>query len=142
MNKVVILVLIGIASVGIGMVLAQKIIQPQTTVQDGSAQPAVQEFPQLQGGCCGQSTATGQPAVRQVPSLQAEVQNTAAQPVQVGNRICPVSGRPIGVMGPGVQEEYKGKIYTLCCGGCIGRFESDPEGYSKIADDEVKGQAQ
>jgi len=82
---------------------------------------------------------TGLVFAQQAPP-QESIQSTAVQPVDVGNKICPVSGRPIGVMGPGVQEEYKGKIYTLCCGGCIGIFESDPERYSKIADDEVRGQ--
>ncbi|MBF0570217.1 MAG: YHS domain-containing protein, partial [Candidatus Omnitrophica bacterium] len=33
--------------------------------------------------------------------------------------------------------EYKGKLYNLCCPGCISRFKADPEKYSKIAQDEV-----
>jgi YHS domain-containing protein len=61
----------------------------------------------------------------------------ATQAVDVGNKFCPVSGRPIGVMGPGVEETYNGKIYHLCCGGCVSTFESNPEKYSKIADMEV-----
>ena len=65
-------------------------------------------------------------------------QMSAGQPIDVGNKICPVSGRPIGVMGPGVQYVYNGKIYHLCCGGCIGNFESDPGKYSKIAEAEAK----
>ncbi|GEM_PF-1292122 len=114
MNNVTIL-MIGLASLGLGIILAQK-------------------FPQLRS-CCALTTV-------QRAAARPAVQATAAQPVEVGNKICPVSGNPIGTMGPGVQAEYKGKIYTLCCGGCIRRFESDPERYSKIADNEAKGQAQ
>jgi YHS domain-containing protein len=70
-----------------------------------------------------------QKAMAQDPS-----QMSSAQPVDVGNKYCPVSGRPIGVMGPGVEQEYNGKIYHLCCGGCIATFNSDPVKYSKIAE--------
>ena len=59
------------------------------------------------------------------------------QPVEVVNKHCPVSGREIGVMGPGVKETYNGKTYHLCCGGCVRTFESDPEKYSKIAEDDA-----
>jgi YHS domain-containing protein len=64
-------------------------------------------------------------------------QMSVAQPIDIGNKFCPVSGRQIGLMGPGVQETYNGKIYHLCCGGCISTFESNPEKYSKIAENEV-----
>jgi YHS domain-containing protein len=57
-----------------------------------------------------------------------------ATSVDAGNKFCPVSGRPIGIMGPGVQVQYNGKIYHLCCGGCITTFNSDPAKYAKIAD--------
>lgn len=65
-------------------------------------------------------------------------QMSVAQPIDVGNKHCPVSGRQIGVMGPGVQETYNGKIYHLCCGGCISTFEGNPVKYSKIAENEAK----
>ncbi len=63
---------------------------------------------------------------------------TAVQAVEVGNKHCPVSGREVGVMGPPVKYEYNGKVYNLCCPGCKNTFNSDPEKYSKIAEDEVK----
>jgi hypothetical protein len=67
-------------------------------------------------------------------STAPESMQSSVQPVDAGNKFCPVSGRPIGIMGPGVQEVYNNKIYHLCCGGCISTFESDPEKYSKIAE--------
>lgn len=59
--------------------------------------------------------------------------------VLVGNTICPVSGENIGTdegMKPETYE-YKGKVYNLCCLGCVGKFKADPEKYSQIADQEV-----
>ena len=67
------------------------------------------------------------PASKSIPS-------TSSKLVDVGNKVCPVSGNTIGVMGPGIQHVYKGKIYHLCCPGCIASFDSDPEKYSKIAE--------
>ena len=67
-------------------------------------------------------------------SAQNSTQISTAQAVDAGNKYCPVSGRPIGVMGPGVEQVYNGKVYHLCCGGCIATFNSDPAKYSKIAE--------
>lgn len=64
--------------------------------------------------------------------------------VEVGNKICPVSGDKIlatgekGAMGETVKYEYNGKIYNLCCEMCVNDFKKDPEKYSKIAEEEVK----
>ena len=77
-----------------------------------------------------------------MPEGQADA--TAPKAVEVGNKICPVSGDEIpapgekGDMGDEpVKYEYNGKIYNLCCKMCIKDFKKDPEKYSKIADDEV-----
>jgi YHS domain-containing protein len=63
-----------------------------------------------------------------------ESMQSSGQPVDAGNKFCPVTGRPIGVMGPGATVQYNGKIYHLCCGGCISTFNNSPEKYSKIAE--------
>ena len=64
--------------------------------------------------------------------------------IEVGNKICPVSGDEVpvpgekGAMGDEpVKYEYNGKIYNLCCNMCVKDFKKNPEKYSKIADDEV-----
>jgi YHS domain-containing protein len=63
--------------------------------------------------------------------------------VEVGNKICPVSGEKIpspgekNEMGEAVQYEYNGKIYNFCCPMCIKDFKKNPEKYSKIVEDEV-----
>ena len=51
--------------------------------------------------------------------------------LNVGNKICPVSGEVIAAMGDGkgIQVEHEGKIYNLCCGMCVKDFEKDPGMY-------------
>ena len=94
-------------------------------------------FVLVSGGryCCGLNQ--NRPA--QAYTLATQTNTPATQSVEVGNKICPVSGNSVYAMGGPLKHEYNGKIYNLCCGGCIRRFESDPAQYSKIADDEVKG---
>ena len=69
---------------------------------------------------------------------QQEGENDGAAAVEVGNKICPVSGEKVGEMGEIIKYEYNGKIYNLCCSMCAKDFKKDPEKYSKIAEDEVK----
>ncbi|MCA9399965.1 MAG: TRASH domain-containing protein, partial [Candidatus Omnitrophica bacterium] len=60
--------------------------------------------------------------------------------VELGNKICPISGEKVGQMGEVVKVEYNGKIYNLCCPMCKKDFLKDPEKYSKIAEEEVKAE--
>ncbi len=57
--------------------------------------------------------------------------------VEVGNKLCPVSGEQIGTMGEGLPVEHNGKMYKLCCEGCLKDFNKDPEKFTKIAEDEA-----
>ncbi len=70
-------------------------------------------------------------------AAENEDQSQDNNPVEVGNKFCPVSGEDVKSMGGGVDYEYDGKIYTLCCAGCAGRFGKDPEKYSVIAEDDA-----
>ena len=65
-----------------------------------------------------------------------EAASTVA-PVKVNNAICPVTGNPVNMNNP-VTVEYNGKIYNLCCSMCPATFRSNPEKYSKIADEQAK----
>ena len=65
----------------------------------------------------------------------------AAVPVEVGNKICPVSHEAVGQNGMEPQKvTYKDKVYNLCCSMCIKDFNKDPEKYTAIADKEVQTQ--
>ena len=66
------------------------------------------------------------------------VTTDAAQPVEVGNKICPVSNEEVGKEGmEPFKVTQKGKTYNLCCSMCAKDFNKDPDKYAKIADDEV-----
>lgn len=69
--------------------------------------------------------------------MQSEGKEDESKAVEVGNKICPVSGEKVGEMGEIVKYEYNGKIYNLCCPMCQKDFSKNPEKYSKIAEDEV-----
>ncbi len=71
----------------------------------------------------------------------AEEMVAAAAAVEVGNKICPVSGEKVGQMGEIVKQEYNGKVYNLCCGMCVKDFQKDPAKYAKIAEDAAKVEA-
>ncbi len=73
---------------------------------------------------------------------QPIVENEKSDLVEVGNKICPVSGNSVHdeSMGEPVKLEYQGKAYTLCCTMCIKDFNKDPEKYSKKALEEVAAQ--
>jgi YHS domain-containing protein len=77
---------------------------------------------------------------QEATSQVSSINKSEAQPGDAGNKFCPVSGRQIGVMGPGVTVQYNGKTYHLCCGGCISTFQSNPEKYSKIAESQTAPQ--
>lgn len=88
-------------------------------VREGRAQPAPEDI--------------AQPVVEQAVTQPA---------VEVGNKICPVSGENIEAMGEGFKYEYNGKIYNFCCSMCLKDFLKDPEKYSKIAEKSAAAQAQ
>lgn len=77
------------------------------------------------------------PAV-ELPATAPEV----AGPVEVGNKICPVSGENVYEMGEPFKFEHNGKIYNLCCKMCVKDFKADPEKYSKIAEEAAAKEAE
>ena len=44
-------------------------------------------------------------------------------------KLCPVTDRPLGSMGTPARTVARGKVVFLCCGGCQGALERDPEKY-------------
>lgn len=74
----------------------------------------------------------------QYAETKAKASASPVAPVKVNNTICPVTGDPVNMKDP-VTVEYNGKIYNLCCPMCPATFKSNPEKYSKIAQDQAKG---
>jgi hypothetical protein len=44
-------------------------------------------------------------------------------------RICPVSGEPLGSMGEPIKLEVEGREVWICCAGCENALRKDPERY-------------
>ncbi len=57
--------------------------------------------------------------------------------VEVGNKICPVSNKPVNSNGGKVQVEYEGKMYNVCCKFCAKDFKKNPEKFVKIVEEEM-----
>ncbi|MCS7466394.1 hypothetical protein NZK35_06865 [Stieleria sp. ICT_E10.1] len=45
-------------------------------------------------------------------------------------KICPVSGKPLGSMGDPVAVDVNGQRLFVCCGGCVNAVKSDPAKYA------------
>jgi YHS domain-containing protein len=70
------------------------------------------------------------------------VTQSSLQPaINVGNKICPVTGEKIEEQFKATYE-YEGKIYNFCCAGCIEEFKKDPQKYIKKVEEELKASGQ
>jgi len=69
-----------------------------------------------------------------------EISTQEKKPVNVGNKICPVLGEKIDEKTKATYE-YKGKIYNLCCTGCVEGFKKDPEKYIKKVEEELQAES-
>ena len=76
-----------------------------------------------------------------VMAEKAMVAKEDAKLVEVGNKLCPVTGEKVGEMSKAIKYEFNGKIFNLCCAMCAKDFKKDPGKYSKIAEDEVAASA-
>ena len=62
--------------------------------------------------------------------------------INVGNKICPVSGEKIGQGGLApATYEYQGKVYNLCCPACVDEFKKDPDKYIEKVGKELQAQS-
>jgi YHS domain-containing protein len=69
---------------------------------------------------------------------EAVTQATSEESVDVGNKICPVSGEKIDQKLKATYE-YEGKIYNFCCPMCVEEFKKDPHKYiEKIKEEKLE----
>lgn len=61
--------------------------------------------------------------------------------VNVGNKVCPVTGEKIAALGKDTVE-YQGKVYNLCCPACKEQFLADPAKYTAVVEEELKKEAE
>ena len=71
---------------------------------------------------------------------QINKDSASSKAVDVGNKICPVSGEKIEEKLK-ANYEYEGKIYNFCCAACIEEFKKDPQKYIKKVEEELQAQS-
>ena len=52
-----------------------------------------------------------------------QIKEEASSAVEVGNKICPISGEKVSMTGVPVQYEYKGRIYNFYSTECVETFK-------------------
>ena len=70
-------------------------------------------------------------------AIAEDTQQNYEKAVNVGNKVCPVSGDKIDEKMRATYE-YNGRIYNFCCTACIEDFKKDPEKYIKKVEEELK----
>ena len=82
--------------------------------------------PAGQGGDTGQSGAAEASAEDKIAKALAELsaEDRAAAEKQ---KVCPVSGEPLGAMGAPIKLTVADREVFICCKGCQGDLEADPE---------------
>jgi hypothetical protein len=46
-----------------------------------------------------------------------------------GQKTCPVMGEELGSMGPPIPVTVQGQTVYVCCRGCAGKVQRDPDQY-------------
>ncbi|QDV83774.1 Archaeal TRASH domain protein [Stieleria magnilauensis] len=78
----------------------------------------------------GINAAGGQPlTLNEVATVPASELQLAAAAI-ARQKICPVSGKPLGSMGDPVAVDVNGQRVFVCCGGCVSAVKSDPAKYA------------
>ena len=76
----------------------------------------------------------------EMAQAQSTQEPASEKAVDVGNKVCPVSGEKIDEKLKATYE-YKGKIYNFCCPMCIDEFKKDPEKYLKKVEEELRSES-
>jgi membrane fusion protein, copper/silver efflux system len=63
------------------------------------------------------------------PALPDDAPSPADQEAIARQKICPVTGKPLGSMGAPMRLEVEGRTVYLCCEGCEGRMRKEPAKY-------------
>ncbi|MBX9654791.1 hypothetical protein K2Y11_14350 [bacterium] len=92
-------------------------------------------------GCSPATQSTSSPANAKTPdsisNKESETTSTeglaelseADRALATKQKLCPVSGEPLGSMGAPLQVQVKDQSVWICCDGCEGRLKKDPDKY-------------
>lgn len=67
--------------------------------------------------------------LKEVATVPASQQQLAAAAI-ARQKICPVSGKPLGSMGDPIAVNIGGQTIYACCGGCVNAIKSNPAKYA------------
>jgi YHS domain-containing protein len=67
--------------------------------------------------------------LQEVTTVPASQQQLASAAI-ARQKICPVSGKPLGSMGDPVAVDVNGQTVYACCAGCVSAIESNPAKYA------------
>ena len=72
------------------------------------------------------------PVAESKPGSDAANENLAAlspedRKIAMAQGTCPISGSPLGSMGPPVRIVIKGQVVFLCCNGCVEEARKNPD---------------
>lgn len=86
----------------------------------------------LMSGCAAEERGVEEVA----PDVPVEIGVADEYPLDT----CVVTGQELGSMGEPVEVEHEGRKVLLCCAGCVGAFEADPERYVQKLDEAEDGE--
>lgn len=67
-------------------------------------------------------------SLKEVATVPASAEQLAATAI-ARQKICPVSGKPLGSMGQPVAVNVNGQTVFACCGGCVDTIKANPAKY-------------
>lgn len=92
-------------------------------------------------GCSPKAESTQSPASAETPASISTKDSEITLPeglaelseadraLAIKQKLCPVSGEPLGSMGAPLQVKVKEQSVWICCDGCEGRLKKDPDKY-------------
>ena len=67
-----------------------------------------------------------------VTSYSPNIPSPPADGVARSQKLCPVTGEPLGSMGGSIPVSANGETIYVCCQGCVKAVNKDPEKYLAI----------
>jgi YHS domain-containing protein len=85
--------------------------------------------PSVAASYFGAGNREGSEASQAAPAPEEDGLAPADRALVAGQKICPVTGKPLGSMGTPTRLEVKGRVVYLCCEGCEPKLREAPDRY-------------
>jgi hypothetical protein len=85
--------------------------------------------PSLAAGYFGAGERAAAPAKASAGEEWTQDLSPADRPLAVRQKLCPVTGKPLGSMGTPPKVRARGRTVFLCCDGCTAALEASPDKY-------------